>query len=110
MAAIFVTDSPDSLLKKFKKAIDDGKIKTWKYDNDGDFYHTGSQFSGQAWFRAKLTIGQLLFNIIKSKDGNISKFVYAYYHGHMIETLLFHFDNEFSTASATARVASGDLV
>ncbi len=37
MALHFKTDDPKKLLSAYKKAIDDGHIKTWSYDQDGDF-------------------------------------------------------------------------
>jgi hypothetical protein len=40
----------------------------------------------------------------------VTKIVYGYYHGHLIETFLNHFDSDFSDGSATALPAAGDLV
>ena len=36
--AIFVgTETPSKLVREIKEYIDDKKITTWMYDNDGDF-------------------------------------------------------------------------
>jgi hypothetical protein len=43
MAINFETTTPKKLLAAFKKAIDDGHVKTWRYDADGDFIHTPDQ-------------------------------------------------------------------
>ena len=38
--AIFVqTDNPTRLVQDIKSYIDDKKIVTWMYDDDGDFTH-----------------------------------------------------------------------
>lgn len=38
--AIFVgTETPSKLVREIKEYIDDKKITTWMYDNDGDFTH-----------------------------------------------------------------------
>jgi hypothetical protein len=37
-----------------------------------------------------------------------AKVVYAYYHGHLIETFLNHFDKDFTKAEATSLPTSGD--
>ena len=110
MAALFTTSDPTGLLNAFKVAIDSKTVKTWRYDNDGDFSHTESQFQDKAWFRPKVEAGKLSFYIIKAKTQNITPFVYAYYHGHIIETFLYHFDKSFSLSTATAMPVPGDIV
>ena len=40
---------PSQLLSTFKKAIDDGHVKTWSYDTVGDFTHTPDQWKYKAW-------------------------------------------------------------
>ena len=110
MAASFTTSDPGGLLKLFKDAIDNKTVTTWLYDDDGDFYHADKQFKGTAWFTPKTAKGELVFNIIKSKTKAITPFVYAYYHGHIIETFLFHFDNSFTLGAATAWATPDDII
>jgi hypothetical protein len=38
----------------------------------------------------------------------VTSVVYAYYHGHLIETFLNHFDKDFTKGEATALPTSGD--
>ena len=110
MAAYFLTTTPNALLKAFKKAIDEGHIVTWSYDNQGDFTHTVSQWKNLAWLRPSVQSDRLVFNIIKPQNTAISKEVYAIYHGRMIEAMLAHFDNTFTDGVATAAPDGNDLV
>ncbi len=112
MAVIFTTSSAQSLLNKFKQRISQtelkGKITTWSIDEDGDFTHDAANWTRKAWFRPIASTDRLTFNIIKPTNTTMSSVVYAYYHGHLIETFLNHFDREFSSGSATALPVDGD--
>lgn len=114
MAVYFTTSNPSALLKKFKDAIqqDDavGKITTWELDSDGDVTHKADQWAKKCWLRPSIAYGQLVFNTIPPKDQNISITVYGYYHGHIIETFLNHFDKDFLEAKSTALPKSPDQV
>ncbi|MHC0023787.1 hypothetical protein [Enterobacter vonholyi] len=52
----------------------------------------------------------LTFNIIKPKSSNVSTVAYAYYHGHLTETFLSHFDKNFTKATSSAMPTSEDKV
>jgi hypothetical protein len=52
----------------------------------------------------------LRFGIIKPNDQNISKEMYAIYHGRFIESMLAHFDKKFSYSFATALPDADDAV
>lgn len=113
MAVTFKTTKPKSPLKNFITRIEqkeaEGKITTWDMDNDGDFTHKASDWRAKAWFKSVVGTDTLTFNIIKRKDADMSRIVYAYYHGHLVETFLNHFDDQFSEASASALCTSGDV-
>jgi hypothetical protein len=114
MADYFYTDTPQWLLDEFNKRIDQkeskGKITTWERSDDGVYYtHKSTEWGKKAWFKPKVESGKLTFNIIKTKTTNVTRVVYGYYHGHLIETFLNHFDKDFSKAEATALAASGDV-
>ena len=102
MAVIVNTNKPVILLAAIKKKIDDEGIDTWAYDSDGDFYHVPEQWKGKAWLRPHPQQGVLTFGLFGQKDVTMSTTVYGIYHGRFIEMLLFHFDNAFSVAQATA--------
>jgi hypothetical protein len=110
MAIYFKTDSPQQLLSSFKKAIADKDVVTWSCDSDGDFTHATEQWKRLAWLRPAIQTGYLVMNIIKPQNKTISTEVYAIYHGRFIESMLAHFDKEFSDARASSIPASGDLI
>ena len=110
MAAYLITDSPSNLLAAFKKAIDEGHVVTWSYDSDGDFTHTAQQWKNQAWFRPSAQTDRLTLNIMRPQNGKISSEVYAIYHGRIIESMLAHCDELFTTGVATALPDKADLV
>ncbi len=113
MAVIFHTDKPQKLLNSFDAKIEQkeasGKITTWEKSDDGKYYtHKAKEWTKKAWFKPNVGTSRLTFNIIKPKDANVTATVYAYYHGHLIETFLNHFDHDFETGEATALATSGD--
>jgi hypothetical protein len=108
MAVIVPTARPNTLLASIRKAIDDKKIDTWEYDNDGDFTHKPEQWYQQAWFKPHTQQGVLLFGLIGKKNVKMTKSIYGVYHGRFIEMLLTHFDTEFSNTSATAQADTVD--
>jgi len=110
MAIHFETKTPKKLLAAYKKAIDDGHVDTWSYDEDGDFTHTAEQWDRKAWLRPKIEQGtKLVFYILKPKDAEITSAVYAIYHGRFIESMLRHCDKLFSSSSASAMPEDGDV-
>lgn len=115
MAVYFLTPDARALLRQFNARIEqqsvEGKITTWERSSDGQYYtHKASQWAKKAWFKATVDADQLRFNIVKPKNTNITTDVYAYYHGHLIETFLNHFDCDFSRGVATAMPSQNDLV
>lgn len=108
MAVIVNTEKPRRLLLAIKQAIDEGQIKTWSYDQDGDFTHTADQWMKRAWLRPNIQDGRIVFNVIPPKLRAVSQVVYGIYHGRFIEMLLNHFDKEFEDALATALATSSD--
>lgn len=115
MAVHFTTTHPKDLLAQFDARIAQtepkGKITTWVKSDDGKFYtHKAQDWAKKAWFQPKIEKDQLTFNIIRPKNANISVTVYGYYHGHLIETFLNHFDDRFGNAVASAKPEAGDIV
>jgi len=109
MALHFKTASPQKLLTTYKKAIDDGHVKTWEYDAEGDFTHTAEQWNRSAWLRPKIRPGELLLIILAPKEVKLSSEVYAIYHGRFIESMLIHCDELFEVGCASALPESGDI-
>jgi hypothetical protein len=110
----FVTPDPSGLLKAFDARIHQqepaGKITTWEKSADGQYYtHKAAEWTKKAWFKPKVERGQLTFNIIKPKNRNVTIEVYGYYHGHLLETFLNHFDQSFSMGNASALAEKSDV-
>ncbi len=114
MAAYFRTTTPQALLNKFDAAIHQtqvaGKVTTWEKNHQGYYTHRAADWRAKAFFKATVSAGVLVFNIIRPSGKTVTKVAYGYYHGHLIETFLNHFDDLFSGAEATAHVAVGDVV
>jgi len=113
MAIHFSTSTPKQLLTHFDARIAQkepkGKITTWRKQDD--FYtHTSDQWKEKAWLWATAHQGKLTFNIAPSKGATLTLVAYAYYHGHLIETFINHFVEEFSSGTATAKAESPDKV
>ncbi|MCK9728527.1 hypothetical protein [Pseudomonas syringae] len=112
MAVTFFTKNPSALLKAFQGKITqeeaEGSITTWEITKSGCFTHKGKQYARDAFFRASTDDGKLVFNIIRPEGKGVGVRTYGYYHGHLIETFLNHFDTQFVSASATALPVAGD--
>lgn len=113
MALQFFSNDPKALLSEFNRRIDQddpkGKITTWRRDKDGDYTHVAKDWSGKAWFRPKLASGALVFSILGRTDVGLPVVVYGYYHGHLTETFLNHFDTLFTSACSSAQLAFDDV-
>ena len=111
MAIYLETKTPNKLHNAFKKAIDDGHIVTWSYDEDGDFTHTPEQWVKKAWLRPKVTKEKRLsLYIVSPREETISSEVYAVYHGRFIESMLRHCDSLFTEARTTSMPEGDDSV
>ncbi|WP_082721299.1 MULTISPECIES: hypothetical protein [Burkholderia] len=117
MSTHFFTDKAKSLLSAFNARIgqteQEGKITTWlkiTHDDTTYYTHKSTEWRDKAFFLPKIESDKLTFNIIKPNNEDVTTTVYGYYHGHLIETFLNHFDGVFSSADASARPQSGDVV
>jgi hypothetical protein len=87
-----------------------GKIVTWEKNSGGLYTHKSSEWKELAWLKASTSRALLTFNIHHPKGGFVSALAYAYYHGHLIETFLNHFELTFSSANASALPEEGDKI
>jgi hypothetical protein len=114
MSAYFESAQPRQLLTAFDAAIalgnNKGGIVTWKKLQSGHYTHTSAQWSGLAFFQPVISANRLTFNIIKPQGQTVSTLAFGYYHGHIIETMLSHFDQQFTAGSATALPTVNDQV
>jgi hypothetical protein len=115
MAVSFSTANPEALLAKFNAAIEQreqkGKIETWERSADKQYYtHKAADWYKKAWFKPHIEVQRLVFNIVKPQNAAVSSVTYGYYHGHLIETFLNHFDGSFNDGAASALPAANDNV
>jgi len=110
MALYFYTSNPQGLLNAFKGHIENGRVKTWEVDDDGDFTFTARQWRHLAWLRPRTEPKRLALYILNPKGQRIGTYTYAIFHGRFMESILGHCDDLFSTAEATAMPQGEDLV
>jgi hypothetical protein len=107
----YTTVEANALICAIYKAIDQGKIKTWRYmDHEGSRYltHSADQWDRRAWFRLKAQGPGLVANIVPPNNAVVSTEVYAIFHGRFIEMLVAHFNEAFSYSSASAMPTAED--
>ena len=112
MAVIVITEKPDALLQKIHKAIEENTIDTWIIDSDGDFTHIPEQWNCKAWMHLADTDSndnKLVFGIVGNKKVQMTKSLYAVYHGRFSEMLLSHFDTEISEIKITSKRTKYDF-
>lgn len=115
LSVFFHTPNPQKLLNLFNERIEQdepkGRINTWERSQDKVYYtHKSDQWGRDAWFKPTIEKEGLRFNIIKPKSSNVSSEAYAYYHGHLTQTFLDHFDQQFNHAVSSALPTPGDIV
>ena len=110
MAVRLFTKEADALLAAIKRAVDEGHIDTWSYDDEGDFTHTthDRQWENRAWLRPRRLKDRLLLNIIFAKNATQKRQVYGVYHGRFIEMAVTHFPAKFTVGVATANMTKED--
>jgi hypothetical protein len=106
------TDDPTALLQAINAAIEDGTVTTWLRTTSGSYTHTtkSDQWKNLAWFKPSVVDNAIIFNILRPKGSNVSKTVYAVYHGRFSEMLLTHFDTKLTSIRLTALAGDGDVV
>lgn len=99
MAIRIKFNNPDLFLKEIKYRIDAGLIKTWVYDEDGDFTYIEEQWRNRAWFRPHIFLEEkrLIFAIIGRNDVNLTMKEFSLYHGAFVEMLISHFHDMYET-------------
>lgn len=94
------TNSPQALLDKIKRSIEEKNIVTWFLDSDGDFSPIQEQWCGKAWITSLIKEDEpdkLYFGIIESKQQKMTKTIYGVFLGRFAEMLLTHFDTDMQS-------------
>jgi hypothetical protein len=118
MAVYFTTNNAAGLLKAFNQAIANAhhhgsgqRVETWRHvvHNQRDFYtHTSANWREKGWFCAAVEANRLAFYIMPTDGVPLTRDVYAYYSGHLIETFIRHFPTMFTAAQAMPNAAGSD--
>ena len=118
MAVFFQTQAPQALLTAFNNAIalpanQAGAIDTWERVHHGgvDYYtHRSQQYGRKAFFKPAIEIqnNQLAFYIMAAEKVPLTRDVYSYYAGHLVETFIRHFPTRFTLVQATPNHAGQD--
>ncbi len=111
MAIIVESSTPDILLSRIRRAIDDETIVSWSYDGDGDLIPQDDALRGKGWLRPRVASRtRLLLTTVKPQETTMMLLTYGLFHSRFIHLLLVHFDAEFESVRATALPAFGDAV
>jgi hypothetical protein len=118
MAVYYATNSASALRDAFNQAIANHhragvgqRVDTWRHvlHDRRDFYtHTSANWKDKAWFRADLEANRLAFHILAFDRVPLTRDIYAYYAGHLIETFIRHFPTMFTIAQGTPNAAGAD--
>lgn len=114
----FKTKAPSTLLQHFVDAIagkgSGKKIDTWRKVEgpgaNGPLYtHKSEQHANRAYFQVAVTHDALLFGLLwpGGKAPADALYLYAYYHGHLIETFIHHFGASFDSVTSSAQYTQG---
>ena len=111
MAIIIHTSSSKTLLSRIRSKIINGECIDWKYDADGDFTQTSSQYEDRAWLHAVIELeNELIFAIYGRKDERMTKETYAVYHCKFAEFLLNTFDADIVEVNLTSMPTKYDSI
>lgn len=92
MAIFIKVNNPSCFLKDIKASIDNGSIKEWAYDDDGDFTSSDEKLKNEAWFHPYMPVGNMLvLGIVGRKNVMMSMALYSVYHSEFIRTLLVNY-------------------
>lgn len=95
MAIFIKVSNPQDLLNDIRRSIDNGYIKEWSCDGDGDFTSTKEGIQNEAWFHPYTSIDKfLVFGIVGRKNVNISKALFSIYHSLFVNTLLANYSSQ----------------
>lgn len=92
MAIIIETSQPEEFLALLKRKMDRGDVKSWCYDEDGDFTLSNRELANKAWLHPYVKEDSLILGILGRKNTMLSIYEYSLYHSAMIEVLILFFN------------------
>lgn len=106
MTIVIHTKTPQKLLMDIRTRIDEGEehsenegvIKGWKYDKDGDFYHIKDEWMETLWLKAETTESGLKMRVVSPVGKKLSAAILGHRQGQFAGMLLTHFAGDFEGA------------
>ena len=106
MAIIIITSQPEEFLSQLKRRIDRGDVKSWNYDEDGDFTLTNRELANKAWLHPYIKGDSLILGILGRKNTMLSISDYSSYHSAMIDVLILFFNKVVERITVTQPMVS----
>ena len=104
--------TPNQIIESINSLIDNGSIRVWEIDLEGDYTHSSTQWNKRGWFRSYLPKEDdewsLKFGIIGNKHEEMTRALYGIYHGRFAEMLLTYFDSDIEELQITPNKDSSD--
>jgi hypothetical protein len=102
MSIYFLSSDPKRLLASFDEAIQNHKVDTWRFvqNPQGNLYtHMSTQWKDKAYLRPDDTDPErLTFHVQNFQSSMVTRAVFAYYLGHLAETFIRDFSDQFIQA------------
>jgi hypothetical protein len=118
MAIFLATNNSAGLISAFNQAIANHqhnkpgqKVTTWRHvaHKGNNFYtHTSTNWADKAWLRGDAETNRAAFYIRPFEGVTLTRTVYSYYAGHLIETFIRDFPTLFTSAQATPNAVGND--
>ncbi len=118
MATFLATNNAAGLIAAFNQAIANHarhsgspRVTTWKHvvhEGNNFYMHTAQEWTSKAWFRGDAEPNRAAFYIKPVQNVILTRTVYAYYAGHLIETFIRDFPTLFTGAQATPSAVGAD--
>ncbi|MFZ6776220.1 hypothetical protein ACO0LD_05255 [Undibacterium sp. Ji83W] len=113
MSVIIRTNYPKRILSAFDKDVTSQRVDTWIKNSNGSFSpkdHQHMEFAGfyptvnayDLTFQFKHTQPKGIGIIAGASEDENPDFTYAYYHGHLTSTLLYHYSKDIEGVLSTA--------
>src|SRR6266496_3320238 len=109
MAVTIDVTNPTALLRAIIAKVDQQAVVGWMSDGES-FTLTAPEWSSKAWLRPFPQTEQLVLGLVPSEGQEMSKELYAAYHGRLVEMLLTHFSDMMNAVEVTVGITYPDLM
>jgi hypothetical protein len=114
MSIWVTTREPNAFLAAIRRAIDDGRVRTWAYDENGDLHAKRKRtVVADAYFHPKTEADGVCFTLVLPSGGTIAgDFTFAWHTMQLMALLFDHFREEVSAGIeiGTSELGEGTAV